>query len=89
MRLTIFSLMISSLLIFNCKSETDNKTFKNNADCLDTYLDYSNSDDQFTGGIKMVPIETKIGTFNVYTKRIGNNPKMRVLLLHGGPGGTN
>ena len=88
MRLTIFSLIISSLLIFNCKSETDNKTFKNNADCIDTYLDYSNSDDQFTGGIKMIPIETKIGTFNVYTKRIGNNPKMRVLLLHGGPGGT-
>jgi proline iminopeptidase len=54
----------------------------------DSYLDYSNSPDQFTGGIKMIPIETEIGTFNVYTKRVGNNPKIRVLLLHGGPGGT-
>jgi proline iminopeptidase len=53
-----------------------------------TYFDYSNSDDQITGGIKMIPIETPKGTFNVYTKRMGNNPKMRVLLLHGGPGGT-
>ncbi|WP_242094240.1 proline iminopeptidase-family hydrolase [Aestuariivivens sediminicola] len=53
-----------------------------------SYWDYSTSDDQATGGIKMVPIETEKGTFKVYTKRMGNNPKMRVLLLHGGPGGT-
>lgn len=52
------------------------------------YLDYSNSDDQITGGIRMIPIQTEKGTFNVYTKRMGNNPKLRVLLLHGGPGGT-
>ena len=36
----------------------------------------------------MIPIETSIGTYKVYTKRVGNNPKMRVLLLHGGPGGN-
>lgn len=53
-----------------------------------SYFDYSKSDDQKTGGIRMIPIETTKGTFNVWTKRIGNNPKMRVLLLHGGPGGT-
>jgi len=53
-----------------------------------SYFDYSDSDDQITGGVKMIPIETAKGTFNVYTKRLGNNPKMRVLLLHGGPGGT-
>ena len=54
----------------------------------DRYFDYSSNDDQVTGGIRMIPIETASGTFNVYTKRMGNNPKMRVLLLHGGPGGT-
>ncbi|RIA10079.1 proline iminopeptidase [Flavobacteriaceae bacterium MAR_2010_72] len=52
------------------------------------YFDYSNADDQFTGGIKMIPIETSKGIFNVWTKRVGNNPKIKVLLLHGGPGGT-
>ena len=52
------------------------------------YLDYSNRDDQFTGGIKMIPISTPLGKFNVWTKRVGNNPKIKVLLLHGGPGGT-
>ena len=43
-----------------------------------SYFDYSNSDDQATGGVKMIPIETSKGTFNVYTKRMGNNPKIRV-----------
>lgn len=52
------------------------------------YFDYSGSDDQLTGGIKMIPIKTPKGTFNVWTKRMGNNPRMKVLLLHGGPGGT-
>lgn len=53
-----------------------------------TYFDYSKSDDQNTGGITMVPIKTPKGTFNVWTKRMGNNSRMKVLLLHGGPGGT-
>jgi proline iminopeptidase len=57
-------------------------TTKNN------YLDYSGSEDQFTGGIKMIPISTPKGEFNVWTKRVGNNPRIRVLLLHGGPGAT-
>ena len=38
------------------------------------------------GGVKMVAINTPKGTFNVWTKRIGNNPKTKVLLLNGGPG---
>lgn len=36
----------------------------------------------------MIPISTPNGEFNVWTKRVGNNPKMKVLLLHGGPGAT-
>ncbi|MGY2133028.1 proline iminopeptidase-family hydrolase [Hymenobacter sp. HD11105] len=40
------------------------------------------------GGVKMVPITTPKGTFNVWTKRVGNNPKMKLLLLNGGPGAT-
>jgi proline iminopeptidase len=36
----------------------------------------------------MIPIETPKGTFHVWTKRVGNNPKIKVLLLHGGPGMT-
>ena len=36
----------------------------------------------------MIPISTPKGEFNVWTKRVGNNPTMKVLLLHGGPGMT-
>jgi len=41
-----------------------------------------------TGGVHMIPITTPKGTFNVWTKRVGNNPRIKVLLLHGGPGVT-
>jgi proline iminopeptidase len=41
-----------------------------------------------TGGIQMISINTPKGKFNVWTKRFGNNPKIKVLLLHGGPGGS-
>ncbi len=40
------------------------------------------------GGVKVIPIQTPKGTFNVWTKRIGNNPKTKILLLNGGPGCT-
>jgi proline iminopeptidase len=40
------------------------------------------------GGVRMIPITTPKGTFNVWTKRTGNNPRIKVLLLHGGPGVT-
>jgi len=36
----------------------------------------------------MIPIQTSAGEFKVWTKRIGNNPTIKVLLLHGGPGAT-
>jgi len=38
------------------------------------------------GGVKMVTIETPKGKFKVWTKRYGNNPKIKLLLLNGGPG---
>lgn len=41
-----------------------------------------------TGNIKMVEIGTPKGKFRVWTKRFGNNPRIKVLLLHGGPGAT-
>jgi proline iminopeptidase len=40
------------------------------------------------GGVKVIPVTTSKGTFNVWTKRIGNNPKIKLLLLNGGPGAT-
>lgn len=52
------------------------------------YFDNSGREDVLSGGVKMIPVETPKGTFKVWTKRIGNNPTVKVLLLHGGPGMT-
>jgi proline iminopeptidase len=52
------------------------------------YLDYTGRDDVIAGGVRMIPITTPKGSFKVWTKRVGNNPKARVLLLHGGPAAT-
>ncbi|WP_276970188.1 proline iminopeptidase-family hydrolase [Ferrimicrobium acidiphilum] len=51
-----------------------------------SYLDYSSRNDRLSGGARRIPIETPAGSFHVWTKRVGNNPKLKVLLLHGGPG---
>ena len=83
MKTKLYLLLISVSLLTSCNQKQEAKT-----DSKSAYLDYSNSDDQFTGGIKMIPITTPKGTFKVWTKRVGNNPKIKVLLLHGGPGGT-
>ncbi len=51
------------------------------------YHDFSDSPaEQLSGGARMIPITTPVGDFRVWTKRVGNNPDIKVLLLHGGPG---
>ncbi len=63
------------LILVSCqKTETSSKYL------LDTSKGIKN------GGVKMVEIQTSKGKFKVWTKRIGNNPKIKVLLLNGGPG---
>ena len=37
---------------------------------------------------RMIPISTPVGEFQVWTERRGDNPDLKVLLLHGGPGCT-
>jgi len=52
------------------------------------YFDRAGRNDTLSGGVRMIPITTPEGVFRVWTKRVGNNPKIKVLLLHGGPGAT-
>jgi hypothetical protein len=53
-------------------------------------MDYSKSDEGpvKAGGVRKIPVETAKGTFQVWTKRVGNSPRMKLLLLHGGPAGS-
>jgi len=55
---------------------------------IHSYLDSSVRDDVLSGGSRLIPISTPSGTYRVWVKRVGNNPDLRVLLLHGGPGAT-
>jgi len=53
-----------------------------------SYFDNTGRSDVLSGGARLIPVQTPKGTFNVWTKRVGNNPTIKVLLLHGGPGAT-
>ena len=53
-----------------------------------SYFDTTGRDDVATGGIKVLTITTPKGPFHVWTKRVGNNPRIKVLLLMGGPGAS-
>jgi len=76
-------LIIATLILAGCAKEMPQTTSTSS-----TYLDYTGRDDKISGGVKMISINTPKGTFHVWTKRVGNNPKIKLLLLHGGPGMT-
>ena len=79
----IVLLAVAALIFEACTTESpSNQLAEAN------YLDYSGRDDVLSGGVKMIPVDTPKGTFRVWTKRIGNHPTMKVLLLHGGPAFT-
>lgn len=81
--------IILLLAAAGCSPETQDIAESTTSDMPEIpYWDYSGKEDQYTGGVQMIPVTTPKGTFNVWTKRMGNNPDMRILLLHGGPGMT-
>jgi proline iminopeptidase len=55
---------------------------------VSSYLDYAGRDDVLSGGSRKIPVSTPVGTYGVWVKRVGNNPDLRMLVLHGGPGAT-
>jgi proline iminopeptidase len=57
---------------------------------LAAYFDTSSWDPRarISGGSRMIPITTAAGEFRVWTRRVGTNPGLKVLLLHGGPGAS-
>lgn len=44
--------------------------------------------DVISGGSRKIPVRTPGGEFRVWTKRVGTNAALKVLLLHGGPGAS-
>ena len=86
--MTRIALFVSVLALTGCTTATPAATSTTTSASSSSYLDSSGRDDALSGGVKMIPINTPKGMFRVWTKRVGNNPKIKVLLLHGGPGAT-
>ena len=74
-------LVVLTCSIISCKQDSSQKNIS-----LNNYFTYTDSVE--SGGVKMIPISTPVGNFKVWTKRFGNNPKIKILLLHGGPAMT-
>jgi len=74
-------LLALATLVMSCKNE-------NKSQSLSDYFTYDQSSSVESAGVKMIPIKTPVGEFKVWTKRFGNNPKIKILLLHGGPAMT-
>lgn len=81
LNLSLFLFVFATVIFLTACNQSVSNT-KNN------YHDTTGRKDILTGGVQMIPIQTEKGVFNVWTKRVGNNPKIKVLLLHGGPGST-
>ena len=74
-------ILVMAIFVLSCNQKNTSDT-----NTLQTYFSYPDSIE--SAGIKMIPIQTPVGNFKVWTKRFGNNPKIKILLLHGGPAMT-
>lgn len=85
MRLLLFYCLSICLLLSACQNAAA-PTATGTADGgLKNYFSSKTPTPIQTGGVQMIPIQTSAGTFKVWTKRFGNNPTKKILLLHGGP----
>jgi proline iminopeptidase len=73
------------LFLFSCKGKVNSNDPANLT--LKDYFNYQDTSVQ-AAGIKLIPVQTPVGNFKVWTKRFGNNPQIKILLLHGGPAMT-
>ena len=72
------------VLLSSCR-QADTKSAQASAPPA-SYYDNSGHPDAWTGGARKITISTPKGTHQVWIKRIGNNPHLKLLLLTGGPG---
>ena len=71
----ILILLLVGIVLQKCTPTNNHKNY--------SYYDYEDS--IAAGGVRLIPISTPVGNYKVWTKRFGNNPKIKILLLHGGP----
>lgn len=78
-----YASLLTLLAVFfaACKSDNSSQVAPN----LAAYLAPDTTKVQ-VGGAQKIEVSTPKGNFSVWTKYIGHNPKVKVLLLNGGPG---
>lgn len=77
----LLSIVAIICLTISCAQSSTNKE-----NSIAGYFNYGDSIE--SAGVKLIPINTPIGNFDVWTKRFGANSKIKILLLHGGPAMT-
>jgi proline iminopeptidase len=74
-------------VIVACNNTKKDEAEEHNTITTKEYFNYGDTGVE-TAGIRMIPVATPVGNFKVWTKRFGTNPRIKVLLLHGGPAMT-
>lgn len=85
MKHLVFFVLCTTGLLGACRS-TESRTSDETA-TLQTYF-ATDTAGVANGGVRRIPIQTPRGQLNVWTKRFGHNPRIKLLLLNGGPGAT-
>ena len=86
----ILLIVFSAIILISCSHSETKQTASSQTGGntpVAEYFNYGDSGVQ-SAGIKMIPVKTAVGEFKVWTKRFGNNPNIKILLLHGGPAMT-
>ena len=81
--LNIFVFAAMLILVSCSEKKTESELISS-----DENLESSSQADIIQGEVRMIPIKTPSGDFDVFTQQVGDNPTIKVLLLHGGPGMT-
>ncbi|MEJ2005423.1 MAG: proline iminopeptidase-family hydrolase, partial [Cyclobacteriaceae bacterium] len=85
----VCSLLVTILAIAACSGpsqEISEAPMNDMTLTLQQYHETRNPNEIQDGNIELIPIQTPVGEFKVWTKRVGNNPDIKLLFLHGGPG---
>ena len=71
----VLPFILAIFLVTSCKQNTTSSKVS-----VADYFNYGDSIE--SAGVRMIPIKTPVGNFNVWTKRFGNNSKIKIKMLH-------
>ncbi len=84
------SILLAGLLALSACDSRDRATpnADTQTDARDADTSTTDKETPVVGPGRLIPISTPQGDFRVWTKKVGDNDTIKVLLLHGGPGAT-